>query len=162
MARSAHQRGCVNKRERGREKKDLRKQVRAILFKKYKVAGQYTEGYHSLHKYILLVCPELHADGYELLKLFVRKHHKKITLDPTSASFLESFEWRKLRMEILVRDGARCACCGASRFDGRVMHVDHIKPRKLFPMLALDPSNLQILCDLCNHGKGNWDQTDWR
>ena len=42
------------------------------------------------------------------------------------------------------------------------MHVDHIKPRKLYPALALDVNNLQILCEVCNHGKGNWDMTDWR
>lgn len=77
-------------------------------------------------------------------------------------SFLESYEWRKVRMQVLTRDGARCACCGATRQDGRQMHVDHIKPRKLHPELALDPKNLQVLCDVCNHGKGNWDQTDWR
>ena len=33
---------------------------------------------------------------------------------------------------------------------------------KLFPQLALDVDNLQILCHECNHGKGNWDMTDWR
>ena len=27
---------------------------------------------------------------------------------------------------------------------------------------ALEITNLQILCHECNHGKGNWDQTDWR
>lgn len=42
------------------------------------------------------------------------------------------------------------------------MNVDHIKPRKLFPELALDPDNLQVLCHECNHGKGNWDMTDFR
>ncbi len=79
-------------------------------------------------------------------------------LDP----FLSSYEWRKLRMEILKRDGARCQCCGATPADGEVMNVDHIKPRKRFPELALEPSNLQVLCGTCNHGKGNWDMTDWR
>ena len=42
------------------------------------------------------------------------------------------------------------------------MNVDHIKPRKKYPELALDKSNLQVLCEECNHGKGNWDETDWR
>ena len=77
-------------------------------------------------------------------------------------AFLASYEWRQLRMQALKRDGARCKCCGATPADGRVMHVDHIKPRKHFPQLALDLNNLQVLCDVCNHGKGNWDQTDWR
>lgn len=79
-----------------------------------------------------------------------------------SDEFLSSYEWRRLRMDVLVEHGARCQCCGQSAKDGIVIHVDHIKPRRLFPELALDRSNLQVLCEVCNHGKGNWDQTDWR
>jgi hypothetical protein len=85
-----------------------------------------------------------------------------VTADVNSLAFLESYEWRRLRMEVLVKRGARCECCGATPKDGLRMHVDHIKPRRLFPALALDESNLQVLCEVCNHGKGNWDQTDWR
>lgn len=77
-------------------------------------------------------------------------------------SFLSSYAWRKLRMEALKKYGRRCMCCGATPESGAVMNVDHIKPRKLWPSLALDINNLQILCHECNHGKGNWDQTDWR
>ncbi len=80
----------------------------------------------------------------------------------TSASFLSSYEWRKVRMVALKMYGPKCQCCGATPADGAVMNVDHIKPRKLYPSLALDVTNLQILCHPCNHGKGNWDQTDWR
>lgn len=79
-----------------------------------------------------------------------------------SDAFLESYEWRRLRMTVLKRDGRKCACCGASPETGAVMNVDHIKPRRIFPELALDPNNLQVLCGECNHGKGNWDMTDWR
>lgn len=79
-----------------------------------------------------------------------------------SVEFLQSFEWRQLRMKALKLHGARCQCCGASPQTGAVMNVDHVKPRKLFPELALSLDNLQVLCDECNHGKGNWDQTDWR
>jgi hypothetical protein len=86
----------------------------------------------------------------------------RLTVSPHSDAFLSSYEWRRTRMQVLKRDGARCACCGASPADGLTMHVDHIKPRRIFPQLALDLTNLQVLCEVCNHGKGNWDMTDWR
>lgn len=82
--------------------------------------------------------------------------------DVAHDSFLVSFEWRRLRFFVLRKYGARCMCCGASPKTGAVMNVDHIKPRKTHPHLALDENNLQVLCDACNHGKGNWDSTDWR
>jgi 5-methylcytosine-specific restriction endonuclease McrA len=83
-------------------------------------------------------------------------------VDPASPEFLLTYEWRKLRMEVLKRDGARCQCCGASAASGATMVVDHIKPRRTHPELALDADNCQTLCTICNHGKGNWDMTNWR
>jgi len=80
----------------------------------------------------------------------------------TSAAFLKSYEWRKLRMEALIKYGRKCLCCGATPENGATMNVDHIKPRKTHPELALDINNLQVLCHECNHGKGNWDTTDWK
>ena len=84
--------------------------------------------------------------------------HQKANAD----EFLSSYSWRQLRMQALRKYGPKCMCCGATPDNGAVMNVDHIKPRRLFPNLALDLDNLQILCHECNHGKGNWDQTDWR
>lgn len=83
-------------------------------------------------------------------------------VDVTSNEFLMTYEWRKARMVALKYYGPKCQCCGATPKHGAVINVDHIKPRRLFPELALDIDNLQILCHECNHGKGNWDQTDWR
>ncbi len=83
-------------------------------------------------------------------------------VDPASPEFLTSYAWRQLRMKALMHYGSRCQCCGASPSTGAVMNVDHIRPRKLFPKLALTFENLQILCGDCNAGKGNWAQTDWR
>jgi hypothetical protein len=77
-------------------------------------------------------------------------------------SFFTSRAWRDLRYEALLLHGARCQCCGATRDDGRRMHVDHIKPRHRFPELALTLENLQVLCDECNLGKSSKDATDWR
>lgn len=87
---------------------------------------------------------------------------KQSKINPLSDDFLSSFEWRAIRMMALKRHGAICQCCGASAKTGAVINVDHIKPRQEFPELALELDNLQVLCHECNHGKGNWDKTDWR
>ena len=87
---------------------------------------------------------------------------KPINSSVASKEFLTSYEWRRLRMQAITIHGAKCQCCGATPATGAVINVDHVKPRKLYPELALDINNLQILCHECNHGKGNWDQTDWR
>lgn len=92
----------------------------------------------------------------------VKPVKEKPRMDVNSPEFLASFQWRSLRMKVLSHYGRRCMCCGASPDNGVVMHVDHIKPRRLFPHLALDFDNLQVLCEVCNHGKGNHDHTDWR
>lgn len=86
------------------------------------------------------------------------RKHEPFFGDP----FLDSYEWRSLRMRVIKKFGRRCQCCGATPEDGIKIHVDHIKPRKTHPELALAEDNLQVLCEDCNHGKGNWDSTDWR
>ncbi len=79
-----------------------------------------------------------------------------------SNDFLFSYAWRKLRLQVLMKYGSKCACCGITPKDGAVMNVDHIKPRSKYPELALDFDNLQALCNECNHGKGNWSDKDFR
>ena len=91
----------------------------------------------------------------------IRKPGRTIA-ECASDEFLNSYEWRRLRYEVLIERGRRCDCCGRTPLDGIQIHVDHIQPRKKFPQLALDKANLQVLCHECNHGKGNWDMTDWR
>ena len=82
--------------------------------------------------------------------------------------FYASWEWRTVRMEALKEHGRACQCCGAEpgmkTAAGAPVRicVDHIKPLSKFWHLRLQRSNLQVLCDECNQGKGNWDQTDFR
>ena len=78
---------------------------------------------------------------------------------PRSTKFYRSPEWLELRYKALVRYGRKCMCCGT---EDAVFHVDHIKPRSKYPQLALDFNNLQILCEACNLGKSNKDETDFR
>lgn len=79
-----------------------------------------------------------------------------------SENFYKTNAWKYLRMQVLIKYKATCQCCGASKKTGAIIHVDHIKPRSKFPLLALDFDNLQVLCADCNVGKLNIDQTDWR
>ena len=79
-----------------------------------------------------------------------------------SDAFLASFEWRQVRYEALKRSDGLCEACGRGRIHGEVLNGDHIKSRRLYPELALELSNVQILCGPCNHGKGFRDATDWR
>lgn len=75
------------------------------------------------------------------------------------AAFYKSYDWKRARYEALLRAKGRCMCC---KRDDAPLNVDHIKPVKKHWSLRLDPNNLQVLCGDCNHGKGNWDETDWR
>jgi 5-methylcytosine-specific restriction endonuclease McrA len=77
-------------------------------------------------------------------------------------AFYVSHEWRELRYLALRKNGGKCQCCGRSAKDGTVIHVDHVKPISKYPELKLSLSNLQVLCEDCNLGKGAWDETDWR
>ena len=85
------------------------------------------------------------------------------TKSVASSEFYASASWRALRFEALKANNGSCVLCGrTTREHGVVLHVDHIKPRSRFPDLALVLSNLQVLCEDCNMGKGNRDDTDWR
>jgi HNH endonuclease len=78
-----------------------------------------------------------------------------------SGAFLASQEWIELRYRVLRESDGRCCLCGRGAIDGAKLNVDHIKPRRTHPSLAAERSNLQVLCNLCNRGKGNRPD-DWR
>jgi hypothetical protein len=72
-------------------------------------------------------------------------------------------EWRKLRVKIIEDQNGECQMCGRShRKHGITIHVDHIIPLSVDWSKRLDESNLQLLCEDCNLGKGNRYATDWR
>ncbi|MCE9679343.1 HNH endonuclease [Shewanella sp. AS1] len=76
--------------------------------------------------------------------------------------FLQTGAWVNLKHLAYKRYGNHCACCGKSPKEGVVLHVDHIKPRSLYPELERDINNLQILCRDCNLGKSNLSEMQWR
>jgi len=64
-----------------------------------------------------------------------------------------------LRYEVLKESGGRCSLCRVTEGDAR-LEVDHIVPRSKGGSNAKE--NLQVLCDRCNRGKSNRDDTDFR
>lgn len=64
---------------------------------------------------------------------------------------------KRLRFEILRRDGFRCTYCGSSPSDGAELHVDHVVPQALGG--TDDPSNLTTSCADCNAGKSSSSPT---
>ncbi len=66
-----------------------------------------------------------------------------------SALVIRSKRWKRLRLEVLRRDGFRCVQCGAR---GR-LEVDHVRPVRDHPDGAYDMANLQALCPPCHTRK---------
>ena len=65
-----------------------------------------------------------------------------------------------MRWQVFQRDGWKCVACGRTSHDGAILHVDHIVPRSKGGPDTLE--NFQTLCETCNIGKSNRDDTDLR
>lgn len=84
---------------------------------------------------------------------------QKVSMEPRDQADLNSrktprnVNWR-LRAKVLMRDSAKCRLCGATPADGAKLHVDHIQPWAKGGETTID--NLQILCEVCNIGKGDF------
>jgi 5-methylcytosine-specific restriction endonuclease McrA len=111
--------------------------------------------------------PAQKPDIYRKQKIKTKKKKQKSTRSyknkhTNKNDFYLSRSWLELRYKALKLNDGKCCCCGRGRKQNVVLHVDHIKPRSLYPSLQLDINNLQILCEECNIGKSNKDFTDWR
>lgn len=72
-----------------------------------------------------------------------------------NSQFALSREYIEVRSSVFEVMPHRCMCCGDSAEDeGVSLTIDHVKPRKTHPVLALSPSNMQVLCVICNAAKG--------
>lgn len=62
-------------------------------------------------------------------------------------------KWPYKKRQVKTRDNYTCQICGLR--DPEIMEVDHIKPKKRFPELALELENLVTLCPNCHRRKTN-------
>lgn len=87
---------------------------------------------------------EVKGDGYNRL----------ISLERAEPKGIRGTISRKLRFQVLHRDGYRCRACGRGPDNGVKLEVDHIIPVEWGGKTELD--NLQALCQDCNAGKQAW------
>jgi len=65
-----------------------------------------------------------------------------------------------LRWQVFKRDNWKCLACGRRAEDNVILHIDHIIPRSKGGKDEIE--NYQTMCDICNIGKSNKDNTDLR
>lgn len=96
------------------------------------------------------------TEKFKYSSLFKPSEEIKIFHSMTSGEkFFRSKSWLVLRHEFLISlPVKKCAICGFDDKNGS-FHVDHIKPRSVYPELSLEIKNLQLLCRDCNMGKTN-------
>jgi 5-methylcytosine-specific restriction endonuclease McrA len=102
------------------------------------------------------------TDNHKMCKSCVKANTRTPRVKKKSVNkFYQLWEWKKVRYQALLKYEQKCMCCGDHPPFCRLV-VDHIKPRSKYPKLELDINNLQILCNSCNMGKVNTDETDFR
>lgn len=65
-----------------------------------------------------------------------------------------------IRWQVFKRDVWKCVSCGRRAEDNIILHIDHIIPRSKGGKDEMN--NYQTLCETCNIGKSNKDNTDLR
>lgn len=60
--------------------------------------------------------------------------------------------WKKLRWQVLVDSGFRCAKCAREYGNTALLVGDHITPHRGDPALFWDRANIQCLCKPCHDG----------
>jgi len=82
-------------------------------------------------------------------------NYNKTIRSREATSFYNSTQWRKVRKQILKRDGGICNRCGGV---SKRMIVDHIIPLEIDYSLRLRYDNLQTLCNPCHNIKTQEDK----
>ena len=68
-----------------------------------------------------------------------------------TTNFYQTKDWYRVRALILRRDAHRCVICSMNVRGKGLARVDHIKPLREAPELALDMNNLRTLCVSCDN-----------
>ena len=84
-------------------------------------------------------------------KEWLENHKKKPFENATRTNNYNSAEWRRLRREVLKRDGYQCCQCGATAEEsGYPLEIHHIIPPKGNKKLFYNIDNCVTLCKCCH------------
>ena len=92
------------------------------------------------------------ADSQKKHQEWLESHNKKKPFEnAVRTNNYNNSEWRRLRREVLERDGYRCCQCGAiSEECGYPLEIHHIIPPKGNKELFYDINNCVTLCKWCH------------
>lgn len=165
----------VLKAERRKKQKEAQEKRKSEMIE----AREALKKHYSLQKYPtdMAICLCIHnefglsmPDSDRNAKKMIVIHWKRLTgnlrgrryQQIPAEKFYASAKWKEVRYIALQQAHGKCCLCGGMARDGVSLHVDHIKPRSLYPELAYQLGNLQVLCSDCNIGKSNYDDTNWK
>lgn len=78
--------------------------------------------------------------------------------NPKHNSFYNSNSWRKVRKQVMEREGGLCRSCLKMDINIKADVVDHIIPIEIDWNLRLKLDNLQPLCNSCHNKKTAQDK----
>jgi len=153
------------KRKSKRHRKDELIRAREFLIQYFSL-GRYATNLaicFRIHKELEVPLPDdINVRSGLIIDYYNKNKEKRNCRRKKGKDFYSSSKWKEVRYIALQQSEGKCNLCGAMAKDGVSLHVDHIKPRSLYPDLELQLSNLQVMCQDCNQGKSNIDDTNWR
>ena len=81
-------------------------------------------------------------------------------VSPERQRVYASSAWKRVRRDVMSRDGGTCLRCGIAPSGSRALHLHHVESWESAPERRLDPDNLVTLCRSCHqwaHGRQNVD-----
>lgn len=93
-----------------------------------------------------------------------KKKNRKIYMQTWKADpLLNTYKWKKKRLQIIERDGGLCQRCliKYNIINNEEIQVHHIKSRAKYPELTFDDDNLICICKTCNLQLGIKDVLDF-
>lgn len=137
------------------------RKINHALKKSYNFERHKVKHHNLIYQYSVLIGEEIKNPTKSRCKEWLMKaYHEKRLPDfiKPSEGFYNTPEWKNIRIKVFEKYGYKCLKCNSEDF----IHIDHIKPRSLYPELELDINNLQPLCKKCNLEKSNRNEIDYR